>query len=151
MSGLMHYHIALFLTVIAQPLSFHYWPHKRKCVQCNKIQPSLSSTNCCQNYNLGSGQSKGCWELLIANVISQTLQWSPVRQSTSGCIVSGTCYTKCKSSGTEKTLYRLRQEAYWVGMVKDVNHHCQECITCQQTKPHLSRKVPLMNMPVGRP
>ena len=30
------------------------------------------------------------------------------------------------SQGTAKTLHRLRQEAYWVGMAKDVNHHCQQ-------------------------
>ena len=31
--------------------------------------------------------------------------------------------------GTEKTLSRLRLEAYWVGMAQDVDHHCRECIT----------------------
>ncbi len=53
--------------------------------------------------------------------------------------------------GIAKTLHRLRQEAHWVGMAKEVDRHCQECITCQQTKPYLPRKVPLMSMPVGRP
>ena len=36
-------------------------------------------------------------------------------------------------------------------MAKDVNHHCQQCITCQPTKPHFPRKVPLVSMPVGWP
>ena len=53
--------------------------------------------------------------------------------------------------GTAKTLHRLRQESYWVGMAWDVERHCQECVTCQQTKPPLPKKAPLMSMPVGRP
>ena len=44
--------------------------------------------------------------------------------------------------GDSKDLVRLWQGAYLVGMAKDVDH-CRECITCQQTKPHLSRKETL--------
>lgn len=42
--------------------------------------------------------------------------------------------------GTAKTLHRLRQEAYLVGMARDIERHCRECITCQQTKPPHQRK-----------
>ena len=34
--------------------------------------------------------------------------------------------------GTAKTLAQLQQEAYWVGMAKDVQRYCQQCTTCQQ-------------------
>lgn len=53
--------------------------------------------------------------------------------------------------GKEKTLHRLRQEAYWVNMAKDVEQHCRECIKCQKTKPTLPQKAPLINVPIGRP
>ena len=33
--------------------------------------------------------------------------------------------------GTAKTLARLQQEAYWVGMAKDVQLYCQQYTTCQ--------------------
>ena len=49
------------------------------------------------------------------------------------------------------TLERLRQEAYWVNMARDVEKHCRECITCQQTKPPAPQRVPLTNTPIGRP
>ena len=51
--------------------------------------------------------------------------------------------------GKENTLYRLRQEAYWVNMAKDVKQHCRECIPCQKTKPTLPQKAPLVNIPIG--
>lgn len=30
--------------------------------------------------------------------------------------------------GTVKTLHRLRQEVYWVGMAKDADYHCRELV-----------------------
>ena len=36
--------------------------------------------------------------------------------------------------GFERTLFRLRQEAYWVNMNTDVKKHCKECTVCQQSK-----------------
>ena len=36
--------------------------------------------------------------------------------------------------GSDKTLERLKQEAYWVGMAKEVQRHCRECVKCQQAK-----------------
>ena len=53
--------------------------------------------------------------------------------------------------GKAKTLHRLRQEAYWVNMAKDVDQYCQVCITCQRTKPTAPKRAPLMNVPIGRP
>ena len=53
--------------------------------------------------------------------------------------------------GSEKTLERLRMQAYWVGMAQDVEQYCQECYTCQKAKPPLPQRSPMVNVPVGRP
>ena len=53
--------------------------------------------------------------------------------------------------GAERTLERLRQEAYWIGMAGDVERHCQECNTCQKTKAPMPQRSPLINTPIGRP
>ena len=53
--------------------------------------------------------------------------------------------------GPDRTLERLRQEAYWVNMARDVEKYCRECTTCQQTKPPAPQRVPLTNTPIGRP
>ena len=36
--------------------------------------------------------------------------------------------------GAERTLDRLMQNAYWVGMARDVAQYCNHCIKCQTTK-----------------
>ena len=53
--------------------------------------------------------------------------------------------------GFDKTLNRLQQQAYWVGMASDVNKYCRECLKCQQMKQSLPSKAPLTSIPVGRP
>lgn len=53
--------------------------------------------------------------------------------------------------GPDKTLQRLRHEAYWVGMAQDVESHCRQCTRCQQSKLPTPRKAPLRNIPIGRP
>ena len=53
--------------------------------------------------------------------------------------------------GFDKTLNRLQQQAYWVGMASDVNKYCRECLKCQQMKQSLLSKAPLTSIPVGRP
>ena len=45
--------------------------------------------------------------------------------------------------GAERTLDRLMQNAYWVGMAKDVGRHCSSCIKCQITKAHPHVPAPL--------
>ena len=52
--------------------------------------------------------------------------------------------------GMEKTLSRLKQEAYWVNMARDVEWHCHEC-KCQQSKLVMPQRVPLTSVPIGRP
>ena len=53
--------------------------------------------------------------------------------------------------GSEKTLQRLRQEAYWVNIARDVIRHCQECVRCQQSKLTMPQRAPLTNIPIGKP
>ena len=53
--------------------------------------------------------------------------------------------------GFDKTLARVQEEAYWVGMTRDVNHHCTTCEKCQAAKLNSARKAPMQNVPVGRP
>jgi len=53
--------------------------------------------------------------------------------------------------GTEKTLERLRQEAYWVNMARDVEKYCRECAPCQQAKLPGPIRAPMTSIPIGRP
>ena len=53
--------------------------------------------------------------------------------------------------GVERTLDRVRREAYWVGMARDVERHCRECERCQQSKLSMPQRAPLTNIPIGRP
>ena len=53
--------------------------------------------------------------------------------------------------GTAKTLTRLQQDAYWVGMAKDVQLYCQQCTTCQQAKLPNPCRAPMCNIPIGKP
>ena len=53
--------------------------------------------------------------------------------------------------GQDRTLQKLRLDAYWVGMSHDVAEHCLTCTTCQQAKLPAPTKAPLVSLPVGRP
>ena len=53
--------------------------------------------------------------------------------------------------GFERTLERLRREAYWVSMARDVEQYCRECTKCQQSKLSRPPRAPLTNMPIGQP
>ena len=53
--------------------------------------------------------------------------------------------------GFERTLDRLRQEAYWVSMAKDVEKYCRECTKCQKSKLSMPQCAPLTSLPIGRP
>ena len=65
--------------------------------------------------------------------------------------------TQCHDSpqgghlGADKTADRLRQIGYWVGMLQDVERHCQLCSLCQQSKPPAPPRVPLTTIPIGQP
>ena len=53
--------------------------------------------------------------------------------------------------GIAKTLKRVQQEAYWVGMAKEVQLYCINCTVCQKAKPPLPPRAPLVNTPIGKP
>jgi len=53
--------------------------------------------------------------------------------------------------GAEKTLERLRGDAFWGNMAKDVEEYCRQCPTCQQSKPPMPQRAPLHNIPIGQP
>jgi len=53
--------------------------------------------------------------------------------------------------GMERTLDRLLQTAYWVGMAKAVGHYCSHCFTCQTTKAPPHAPVPLQPVIASRP
>ena len=53
--------------------------------------------------------------------------------------------------GVNKTLERLRKEAYWVNMISDVESHCRQCQQCQQSKLSLPSRAPLTSTPIGKP
>ena len=52
--------------------------------------------------------------------------------------------------GVDRTLYRLKLGAYWVGINRDVELHVSCCETCQKAKLSLPTKAPLVSTPVGR-
>ena len=52
--------------------------------------------------------------------------------------------------GVNKTLARLRQEAYWVGMAEDVEVYCRKCIKCKQAKLPTPIHAPMNSIPIGR-
>ena len=53
--------------------------------------------------------------------------------------------------GIAKTLKRVKQEAYWVGMAKYVYSYCTNCLVCQKAKLPLPPRAPLVNTPIGKP
>ena len=53
--------------------------------------------------------------------------------------------------GTAKTLHRLQEVAYWVGMAQAVSQYCTQCIVCQQAKLPTPTPAPLTNVPIGGP
>ena len=53
--------------------------------------------------------------------------------------------------GVDKTLHRLRHEAYWVGMAGDIETYCRQCTRCQQSKAPAPIRAPLTSVPIGKP
>ena len=53
--------------------------------------------------------------------------------------------------GFEKTVAKVRQVGYWVGMLRDIDRYCRECGVCQRTKPPALMKALLTNVPIGKP
>ena len=53
--------------------------------------------------------------------------------------------------GPDKTIMKVRQLGYWVGMIHDITLYCNECLTCQSSKPPAPQKAPLISFPIGEP
>ena len=53
--------------------------------------------------------------------------------------------------GSDRTLSILSDSAYWVGMTRDVNHHCSHCFKCQVSKAPVNKPAPLQLVITTRP
>ena len=53
--------------------------------------------------------------------------------------------------GADRTMARLSEVAYWIGMGKDVSNYCSRCITCQRTKAPAPHPAPLQPVVASRP
>ena len=53
--------------------------------------------------------------------------------------------------GMERTLHRLTQNAYWVGMARDIAQYCSRCVRCQTTKALPGVPAPLQPVIASRP
>ena len=53
--------------------------------------------------------------------------------------------------GVDRTMARLSEIAYWVGMGKDVEYHCIHCFKCQITKAPAQQPAPLQPIIASRP
>ena len=53
--------------------------------------------------------------------------------------------------GPEKTAAKVRHVGYWVGMLQDIDQYCRKCSVCQASKIPSPMKVPLVNVPIGKP
>lgn len=54
--------------------------------------------------------------------------------------------------GVNRTIAKVRQRFYWVGIKQDVSKFCQECIQCQSSNPSTSTpKAPMKQYIVGAP
>ena len=91
----------------------------------------------CQKYALGPTDEKIEVPLIPLSCQQQVLH---------------TCHDAPSSGhqGLNKTLARLGQEAYWVGMAEDVADYCCKCIKCQQAKLPTPFHAPMNSIPIGR-
>ena len=62
-----------------------------------------------------------------------------------------TAHDKAGHQGADRTMTRLSERAYWVGMGKDIGKHCSHCTTCQITKAPANQAAPLQPIVASRP
>ena len=53
--------------------------------------------------------------------------------------------------GADRTMVRLSEAAYWVGIGRDVSRYCNRCLTCQRTKAPATHPAPLQPVVARRP
>jgi len=62
-----------------------------------------------------------------------------------------TAHEESGHQGIDRTLSRLSEVAYWVGMGKDVVRHCTHCFKCQVSKAPPSKPAPLQPVISSKP
>ena len=62
-----------------------------------------------------------------------------------------TAHDQAGHQGADRTMARLSEMAYWVGLGKDIGNHCSHCTTCQFTKPPGNQAAPLQLIVASRP
>ena len=62
-----------------------------------------------------------------------------------------TAHDKAGHQETNRTMARLSEIAYWVGMGKDIGYYCSQCMTCQITKAPPNQPAPLQPIMASRP
>ena len=60
-------------------------------------------------------------------------------------------YDAAGHQGTDKTIARLSDFTYWVGMAKDASHYCSHCVICQKVKAPTRPPAPLQPIVTRRP
>ena len=50
--------------------------------------------------------------------------------------------------GRRKTVQRILQRYYWLGVYRDVRDHCRCCEQCQKSSPRRNTRVPLIPLPI---
>ena len=90
--------------------------------------------------------------LITVNIYSYSIQLSNhhttegSRISSLYIIIFGT-----PSSDDDKTLARLLDFTYWIGIAKDASHYCTNCITCQMVKVPARPPASLQPIVTSRP
>ena len=62
-----------------------------------------------------------------------------------------TAHEDSRHQGIDRTLSRLSEVAYWVGMGKDVVHHCTHCLKYKVSKAPPSKPAPLQPVISSKP
>ena len=92
----------------------------------------------CRQYTPGPQSDK-----LIVPIIPKSLRQNVLHQ----------CHDAPNAAhvGPDKTIMKVRQLGYWIRMIHDINLYCNECLTCQSSKPLAPQKAPLISIPIRKP
>ena len=109
------------------------WRYQQLWAQLNIIDGVL-----CRHYTLNPMA-----EAITVPILPTALRQAALQHNDDAPTAGHQCF--------ERTLDRLRQEAYWVCMAKDVEKYCCECTKCQKSKLSMPQRAPLTSLPIGRP
>ena len=121
------------------------WKARMEQTSLAVLSPAVDTAQDCRGCTSPALYSRSFLGFSVVPILptSQPSSWIPRLQSW--------CPQCWSSRHRNKTLHRILQEAYWVGMSKDVNRHCQACKKCQQSKLPSPQHALLVNIPMGRP